>query len=147
MTTRDRAESLALVLRQQSVCKHNPSGRCIECDVIIIMAQIREAVEEATAKDQAEIEDLIWNLAGCSTFAMGYGIDEPFDQSKARAAIHDVLKLALKYRTAKADAYETAAKIAEHHADLCDCEGQEQICGFVIQNMLLARAAEVDSKP
>ena len=42
---------------------------------------------------------MLWNLAGCSTFALGYGIHESYDEKSARAALKDVLKLALKEET------------------------------------------------
>lgn len=43
-----------------------------------------------------DIENLIWNLAGCSTFALGYGLDEPYAKDMARPALEDVRKLALR---------------------------------------------------
>lgn len=47
-------------------------------------------------QQQAEIENLIWNLGGCSTYAMGYGLKDGHNKSMARPALEDVLKLALK---------------------------------------------------
>ena len=58
--------------------------------------RVRE-LESENASLRAENEDLIWNLAGCSTFAMGYKLDEPFAKEKARAAMYDVLKLANRW--------------------------------------------------
>lgn len=60
-----------------------------------------DTLESENKRLQAEIEKLkaenevmLWNMAGCSTFALGYGIDEPFDESRARACMFDVLRLA-----------------------------------------------------
>lgn len=61
------------------------------------------------AEARKEIEVLIWNLAGCSTFALGYGIHEPFDQTMARPAMHDVLNLAKKMEIAR-EALESISK-------------------------------------
>lgn len=55
-----------------------------------------ECLEAERDKLRTEVEVLIWNLAGCSTFALGYGIHEPFDKEKSRPAMTDVLKLALR---------------------------------------------------
>lgn len=53
-------------------------------------------LESQLAEAKAENETLLWNLAGCSTFAVGYSINEPFDTKLARPAMHDVLTLAKK---------------------------------------------------
>ena len=50
---------------------------------------------------RTEQEKLIWNLAGCSTYAMGYDLDNEHDVTWARAALNDVKKLALKERDAQ----------------------------------------------
>lgn len=39
-------------------------------------------------------ERYLWNLGGCSTYALGYGLDEPHDKEMALPALEDVLKLA-----------------------------------------------------
>lgn len=48
---------------------------------------------ERLAKDN---ENMLWNLVGCSTFAIGYGIHEPYAENLAHPAMKDVLQLALK---------------------------------------------------
>ncbi len=45
---------------------------------------------------KAENEILIWNLAGCSTYALGYGINEDHDKTMARPALEDCRKMALQ---------------------------------------------------
>lgn len=137
MTPEERAKKITSV--------DVPTLRCNACNVTTditdrellkanIAAAIREAVKEAT-------ENLTWNLASCSTFALGYGLDERFNKSKARAAMFDVHNLALKYRTAKAEAYEDAAKIAEMRPTGASDDG------MVVQSDIVAtiraRAAEV----
>lgn len=58
-------------------------------DVLLLCQEIRDEKQE-------EIEKLVWNLAGCSTYALGYGIHEGHNKSIALPALDDVLKLALK---------------------------------------------------
>jgi hypothetical protein len=53
-----------------------------------------ESLESQLTRLKADNEMLLWNLAGCSTFALGYGLNEPFAEEKARPAMFDVLKLA-----------------------------------------------------
>lgn len=45
-----------------------------------------------------EVHDLIWNLGGISTLALGYCLDEPFSKDLARPALYDTHTLALKHR-------------------------------------------------
>jgi multidrug resistance efflux pump len=51
------------------------------------------SAQAALAAAKAEVANLLWNLAGCDTLAMGYS--EPCDYSKelARPALHSVSKL------------------------------------------------------
>lgn len=52
------------------------------------------ALEAERDRLKEDIEKLIWNLAGCSTFALGYDLDKPFDKTMARAALYDTLACA-----------------------------------------------------
>ena len=56
----------------------------------------------ATAELRAEVERLLWNLAGCDTIAAGYG--KPFDYAKdiARPALDSVSRMAAKLIAASA---------------------------------------------
>src|SRR3954468_20033929 len=114
--------------RANWIIDHTIADQTREAQAKLIAAEIRLAVKEAT-------ENLTWNLASCSTFALGYGLDERFNKSKARAAMFDVHNLALKYRPAKAEAYEHAARIA---AEGCSCD-----CGINRVAAIRALAAEV----
>ncbi len=48
---------------------------------------------------QKEVENLIWNLAGCSTYALGYDLDKGHDKAFARPALEDVKRAMLKAKT------------------------------------------------
>lgn len=50
---------------------------------------------------RADIERQAWNLAGCSTYAAGHGLDEGHDAAYALPALNDVRELALKHRKAQ----------------------------------------------
>ena len=49
------------------------------------------------AELEKEQEILVWNLAGCSTYALGYGLDEEHNQEWERPALRDVKKLAQQF--------------------------------------------------
>lgn len=99
--------------REKNVHQAVHSDRVIHPDChfcfLRIVDRLREyekretAVQEREAKLREEIEILGWNLAGCSTFALGYGLDEGHDKEKARPAMSDVHKLALKARGLEAN--------------------------------------------
>lgn len=59
--------------------------------------------ERELAEARAEAESLAWNLAGCSTFAAGHGLDEPYAEDLARPALKEVRALALREREARAE--------------------------------------------
>ena len=44
-----------------------------------------------------EMEILAWNLAGCDSYTMGYGLDSEPDRGKARPALLQVLQMAREY--------------------------------------------------
>jgi len=67
--------------------------------------------------------------------------------AEIRAAVEEQIEHALKMmkvqrKMAKAEAYEAAAKIAEEHEKICDCEDTERVCGFVIRTAIRARGAK-----
>lgn len=45
---------------------------------------------------RADNENLLWNLAGCNTYAMGYGLETEHDSTLARPALDAVRKMALE---------------------------------------------------
>jgi hypothetical protein len=51
---------------------------------------------EAEGKHAEEVERLVWNLAGCDTYAMGYGLEKDHDKAFALPALESVRRLALK---------------------------------------------------
>lgn len=54
-------------------------------------------LEWENEKLKKEIENLIWNLAGCDVYALGYDTDKPIAEEFARPALKTVLDLRLKY--------------------------------------------------
>jgi hypothetical protein len=84
---------------------------------------------------KAEVENCIMNLAACSTYALGYEIDQPPpDLNPTRAAVRDVLRAAYRERDWRTVAEQMAgalknqmsyhAKKQSAHAQRCysDCE-------------------------
>ena len=69
-------------------------------DIEFLVAEL-EAKEAEINRLKADIENMAWNLGGCSTYALGYGLDEGHAKELARPALEDVLKLALKYRASR----------------------------------------------
>jgi hypothetical protein len=61
-----------------------------------------EKTEAKLAAANVEIENLIWNLAGCSTIAVS-GKPTDYSHELARPALHDVNKLAARAEKAEAD--------------------------------------------
>jgi hypothetical protein len=58
--------------------------------------QIINELKQENNNLKARIERYLWNLGGCSTYALGYGLDESHDKEMALPALDDVLKLAIK---------------------------------------------------
>lgn len=52
---------------------------------------------------RAEAENLLWNLAGCETYAMGADLDIHHNKEMARPALESVRRLALEHRALKAE--------------------------------------------
>lgn len=50
-----------------------------------------------------EIENLVWNLAGCNTYADGFGLDIEHNKEMARPALDAVRKMAIENQKLKAD--------------------------------------------
>lgn len=48
------------------------------------------------AKLRAEVEILLWNLAGCSTYALGHGLEEDHNEEMARPALNETRAMALR---------------------------------------------------
>lgn len=104
--------------------------------------------EAALAAKYAEIESLVWNLAGCDTLAMGYAKPGEFSKELARPALHSVSKLRaerdqLRARVAE---LEHIAKIHESYCDdaltLCEDTG---IAANIISKMREMRSAAIDA--
>ena len=58
----------------------------------------RDEARAEVERYKTEAEQLVWNLAGCDTYAMGYGLDENHHPGMARPALNSVKKLALRER-------------------------------------------------
>jgi hypothetical protein len=52
---------------------------------------------------KADLEAAVWNLAGCDTYAMGYGLDDAHSPEIARPALESVKRLALRERALRAE--------------------------------------------
>lgn len=80
--------------------EQEPNGRliigpCIECEL-----PAAEAINIARKKIEAlktDNERFLWNLAGCSTYALGCDISEGHNKEMALPALEDVLKLAINF--------------------------------------------------
>jgi hypothetical protein len=55
---------------------------------------IQRAIISATANLRRELEEAVWNLAGCDTIASGWGKPFDYDKSMARPALDTVSRLA-----------------------------------------------------
>lgn len=87
--------------------------------------KVREALREERDRLLKENEVLIWNLGGCSTYALGYGIHEPHSKEMARPALEDVKRLAVK-----CDRYRKALEILYNELDDQSCEEQPIACSL-----------------
>jgi hypothetical protein len=70
------------------------SLQCEGCNRLDAIESELAAAKAVIEKLKADNENLTWNLAGCSTFALGYKINDPFSKEWARPAMFDVLRLA-----------------------------------------------------
>jgi hypothetical protein len=68
-----------------------------------IRVVLAEDCERELAAKDAEIENLVWNLAGCDTLAMGYAKPGDFSKELARPALHSVSRLAARAEKAESD--------------------------------------------
>ena len=66
------------------------------------MTELARILETELVAAKAEIENLIWNLAGCSTIAHS-GKPTDYSHELARPALHDVNRLAARAEKAEAD--------------------------------------------
>ena len=64
------------------------------------MTQLARILETELAAAKAEIENLVWNLAGCSTIAQS-GKPTDYSHELARPALHDVNRLAARAEKAE----------------------------------------------
>lgn len=92
---------------------HKCTNHAKECVNTPLMSQVLAERD----KLREEVENMLLNLAGCSTYAFGYGLDDPpANLNPTRAAVGDVLRLAYKERAARqlAERYaEALRKIAK----------------------------------
>lgn len=65
-----------------------------------LQARIAE-LEGEVSELKTYSENLAWNLAGCSVFALGWDMDKEFDESAALASLIDVRNLRLEYEKLK----------------------------------------------
>lgn len=79
-------------------------------------------LEAENAKLKAEAESLLWNLAGCDTYAMGYGLDKEHDAKMARPALASVRRLGLKVQKLEAVA-KAAVGLSWKNKDDFQAEG------------------------
>jgi hypothetical protein len=82
---------------------HSPSKKDLEakCDSYIESAA---HFEQDLFQANKKIAQYLWNLGGCSTYALGYELDSPgHDKEMALPALEDVLKMALKNRELEAE--------------------------------------------
>ena len=101
-------------------CVHQDTGLCLTCmnyesTIASLESALKEtgnspdlaykifALEKEVERLIKDNEVLIWNLGGCSTYALGYGLDESHDKEMARPALEDVKKLALRERSLHSD--------------------------------------------
>jgi len=66
-------------------------------------ADVDAHLREMEKDHRAEVEKLIWNLAGCDTYAMGYDLDHDHDKTMALPALESVRKLALQERALRSE--------------------------------------------
>ena len=68
-------------------------GDVVSADFARTLERELTSAQAALAAKDAEIENLMWNLAGCDTLAMGYAKPGEFSKELARPALHSVSKL------------------------------------------------------
>lgn len=88
-----------------------------------------EKAEAELAAANVEIENLIWNLAGCSTIAES-GKPTDYSHELARPALHDVNKLAARAEKAEAELVRLRAQEGDYIkiiAEVLECE-QRSAC-------------------
>ena len=82
--------------------------------------------EEYVKKLEKENERYLWNLAGCSTFALGYDDGKPYSKELALPALEDVLRMAQRVkkleRVVKAAENEFPCELAKALAALKELE-------------------------
>lgn len=78
--------------------------------------QSTAAMRDELERVKGEAENLLWNLAGCDTYAMGYGLDSDHDKSAARPALESCRKMALQNVELRTQLAVQSAKIAELEA-------------------------------
>lgn len=81
------------------ICEMTELARILETELVAMTARAEKA-ENKLAASKAEIENLIWNLAGCSTIAHS-GKPTDYSHELARPALHDVNKLAARAEKAE----------------------------------------------
>lgn len=67
-----------------------------------------------------EVEDLLWNLGGCSTFAGGFDPDAAIDTQRARAGLRDVIKMARTLKATQAELKVTKDSLDSYHKQSVD---------------------------
>ena len=85
--------------------------------------ELMSAQAALAAKDR-EIENLVWNLAGCDTLAIGYAKPGEFSKELARPALHSVSKLRAEVEHIKAWANAKADEAQDLRATLLAREGE-----------------------
>ena len=95
--------------------------------------ELMSAQAALAAKDR-EIENLVWNLAGCDTLAIGYAKPGEFSKELARPALHSVSKL-----RAERDALRAEVEHIKAWANAKADEAQD------LRATLLAREGELDA--
>ena len=85
--------------------------------------ELTSAQAALAAKDR-EIENLVWNLAGCDTLAIGYAKPGEFSKELARPALHSVSKLRAEVEHIKAWANAKADEAQDLRATLLAREGE-----------------------
>ena len=78
-------------------------GDSVRAEDLHLMTKVEPPVDPRMVALRADIERQAWNLAGCSTYAAGHGLDEGHDAAYALPALNEVRELALKYRKAQED--------------------------------------------
>jgi hypothetical protein len=107
MNTTPRTETTALIAAMEHWAKTVSKNGGIAAITIQEGADRLRELETELAAAKAEIENLIWNLAGCSTIAQS-GKPTDYSHELARPALHDVNRLAARAEKAEAECLEQA---------------------------------------